>query len=103
MMDFKEILDEELNTQFVNKELMSLDTLKKQLDAKIAENPMVGKELGQTVMEIDKKITGLKYAIAEYSKRKQMEDKTGVGTQKTAVAVKPMTTAPAAVVTTKPV
>ncbi len=80
-MKTSDIIQEELNTQYVNKELASLDSIKKQLDAKIAANPMLSKELSGTVAEIDKKVKSLKYAIAEYSKNKAMESKTGVGTQ----------------------
>lgn len=84
-MKLSDILDEELNVQYINKELSSLDSLKKQLDAKITANPMLAKELSQTAAEIDKKLNSLRYVMTDYQKKKAMEDKQGVGTQ-TAVA-----------------
>lgn len=100
-MKLADILKEELNTQFVNKELSGLESVKKQLDAVVAANPLLSKSLTQPVQEIDKKITSLKYAVAEYSKRKQMETKQGVGTQTQTTATQTATTLPVTKTTTK--
>jgi len=107
-MDFREILNEELNVQFVNKELAGLEASKKQLDAVVQQNPLIGKQIAAPIAEIDKKITSLKYAVAEYVNKEKMQKKAGVGSQTQAQptlptpAAKPAPATPAAAPAVKP-
>ena len=84
-MNIKDMIDEELNVQFVNKELAGMDAIKKQLDTVLQQNPLIAKAIAQPVSEIEKKINGLKFAIADYEKKKKGENQTGVGTQEKVV------------------
>lgn len=99
-MNIKDIVNEELNVQFVSKEIAGLETIKKQLDTVIQQNPLIAKAIAQPIGEIEKKLNGLKFAITEYSKKQKDAEKTGVGTQEPVAAVKPPTVKPPTVPTT---
>ena len=76
-----DVIKEELNVQFVNKEINDLEKATQQITQVANENPALGKEINNSIALINKKLNGLKYAVADYTKKEKMSKQSGVGTQ----------------------
>ena len=99
-MNITDIIDEELNTKFVNKEIAGLESIKAQLADVSQKNPLVAQVIAKPVGEIEAKLNGLKFAIVDYEKKKKGEKQSGVGTQTPAPTAKtaaPIAKPPAAI------